>query len=99
MNKIFYKKQKELIDIAISILKKEMPKYQEEYKELFYKKKVPPHISQPLESLKNKITHKPVYAKISKELNIPHRKAKKIVNTYGFSYVLQNLEKFKEKTK
>ena len=92
---IFYEKQKELIDLALEILKKEMPKYQKEYLELFYWKKIPPHISQPLQALKNKITFKPLYSKIKKELLISERRVKKLVEKFWFSFILKNLEQLK----
>ncbi len=95
MKNKFYENQKELIDVAIEILRKEMPKYKEEYGHLFYNKNVPPHIFQPLQALKNKITFKPIFEKIEKELDISHRKAKSLVEYFWFSVVISNLEKIK----
>lgn len=91
----FYENQKILIDLALEILQKEMPKYQKEYPELFYNKKIPPHISQPLQALKNRIFFKPLFKKIEAELEISHRKAMRLVEKYWFSYVFKNIEKFK----
>ena len=66
--KDFYTRQCELIDKALEILEKEMPKYREDYKELYYQKKVPPHIMQSLQALRSKIFFKPIYNKIKTEL-------------------------------
>lgn len=97
-NKEFYEAQKELIDIAQNILKDNMKalKTNPKYTELFYHKDIPPHILQPLMSVKNRIILKPIYWKIETELNISQFKAKKLVENHGFSFILNNLEKIKE---
>ena len=95
MNKKFYEAQKELIDISLKVLKIELKKYKDDpkYEFLFYDKKdIPSHILQPLQSLKNKIAFKPVYQKIEDWLNISHFKAKRLIENYWFSYILNHLE-------
>lgn len=98
-NKDFYEKQKELIDITLIVLKNELRQYKNDlkYKELFYDNKdIPSHILQPLQSLKNKIMFKPVYTKLEDELNLSHFKAKKLVFTYWFSFILNHIEDIKK---
>ena len=96
-DKKFYDTQKELIDLAMVILKEwfEDYKYDERYKHLFYVKWVPPHISQPLQALRSKIAFKPIYEKIEGELDITHHNAKNLIKNYWISYTLQNLDNIK----
>ncbi len=96
-NKDFYERQKELIDKALDILKEWFEEYKndERYKDLFYVKGIPPHIKQPLQSLRNKIVFKPIYHKIESELGISHHCAKNLVKNYWYSYVINNIDKIK----
>jgi|GEM_PF-4050160 len=99
MNKSFYEAQKEMIDITLSVLKNELKKYKNDprFQNLFYDNKdIPSHILQPLQSLKNKIMFKPVFTKIEQDLNISHFKAKKLIENYGFSYVLNHIDEIKK---
>lgn len=95
----FHEAQTELIDISVKILAEWLKQYKKDpkYEKLFYEKAVPPHLLQPLQSLKNKIKFKPVFKKIENELQISHFKAKKLVETYWFSYILRNLWEIKKK--
>lgn len=97
-NSKFYEAQKELIDISLLILKQALREYKKDprFDFLFYDNKdIPSHILQPLQSLKNKIAFKPVYKKIEDELNISHFKAKRLIEAYWFSYILNNLDDVK----
>ncbi len=98
INKEFYEAQKEMIDITLNVLKFELKKYKRDprFQWLFYDNKdIPSHILQPLQSLKNKIMFKPVYTKIEQDLHLSHFKAKKLIENYWFSYILNHVEEIK----
>ena len=87
------KDKKELFELAIQILIKEMPKYKTSDNEyLYYDKSMPACVYQNLKSASLKCTLRPVYIRIENSLNINHRKAKVLIDAFWFSAVYNNLE-------
>jgi len=87
------KDKKELFELAIQILIKEMPKYKTSDNEyLYYEKSMPACVYQNLKSASSKCALRPVYIRIENSLNINHRKAKVLIDAFWFSAVYNNLE-------
>lgn len=91
----YIERQIELLELSKDILKKHFTKmkqdeeFLEKYWELFFNKRLPPHLSQPIDALKAKLSIKPAVEKVAEIHNISWFEARKLIKNLWYSEALK----------